>query len=205
MYVDIQAEQEPWRNVYRLCVGVINPRPIALVSTCTSDGILNLAPFSFYNMVSANPPVVIFCPTVRRDGGRKDTLLNIRQTQQFVIATVSAEIARQMNACAAELPYEQSEFEFSGLTPVPASKVKPPLVKESPVNIECALREIKTIGDGPGSGTMIFGDLLALHIRDDILDAHGIPDPRQLTTVGRLGGDWYANAGEPYEMKIPQV
>ena len=129
MYLDIAAGQKPWRDVYKLCIGFINPRPIALVSTRSPEGLLNLAPFSFYNMVSGNPPVVLFCPPFRRTGGSKDTLANIRATQEFVIATVSAAIADAMVKCASELPYGQSEFEFSGLTPLPATKVKPPLVE----------------------------------------------------------------------------
>lgn len=205
MYVDIKAAEQDWRHVYRLFIGFINPRPIALASTISPDGQLNLAPYSFYNMVSANPPVVIVCPTVNRHGEQKDTLRNIQATGEFVIATVSAEIAQAMNQCAAMLPYGQSEFEFSGLTPTPATNVKPMLVRESPVNIECRLREIKTIGDGPGSGNVVFGDVVAIHLADEILDENGIPDPHKLTTVGRLGGAWYANATPPYEMKMPQV
>lgn len=205
MFLDMQAGQKPWREIYKICIGFINPRPIALVSTRAADGSLNLAPFSFYNMVSANPPVVIFSPTVRRTGGSKDTLQNVRDTGEFVIATASTNIARQMNACAAELPTGQSEFDFSGLTPTPARLVKPPLVKESPINMECRLREIKTLGEGPGSGNVVFGDILAIHLDESILDEQGIPDPRKLTTVGRLGGAWYANADDPYEMIIPTV
>lgn len=205
MYVDIEAGHKPWREVYQLLIGFINPRPIALVSTVSPAGVLNLAPYSFFNMVSANPPVVIFCPTVRRTGGHKDTLLNVHAAGEFVIATVSAAMARQMNACAAELPPDRSEFEFTGLTPMPATRVRAPLVQEAPVNMECRLREIKPIGEGPGSGNVVFGDVLAIHVTEDILDAKGVPDPRKLTTVGRLGGSWYANADEPYEMKIPTV
>lgn len=206
MYLDIQAGQKHWRDVYKLCIGFINPRPIALVSTCGAEGALNVAPYSFYNMVCSNPPVVLFCPTVNRHGGDKDTLRNVLETEQFVIATVSREIAEQMNRCAALLPYGDSEFAFSGLTPVPAKKVRAMLVEESPVNIECTLREHKTVGDGgPGSGNVVFGDIVAIHVRDDVLGDDGNPDPRKLTTVGRLGGSWYANADEPYEMHIPQV
>lgn len=204
MYLDVQAGQRPWRDIYKLCIGFINPRPIALVSTVGLDGSANLAPYSFYNMVSANPPVVIVCPTVRRTGGSKDTLINIRATREFVIATVSAAMAPAMNRCAAELPYGRSEFEFSGLTPAPATRVRPALVRESPVNMECRLRDILEIGSGPGSGNVVFGDVLALHVADEILDERGVPDPRKLTTVGRLGGSWYANADDPYEMKIPE-
>lgn len=205
MYLDIQAGQKPWRDVYKLCIGFINPRPIALVSTVSADGLRNLAPFSFYNMVSGNPPVVLFCPTFRRTGGSKDTLMNIKATGEFVIATVSAAIALPMNRCAAELPTGQSEFEFSGLTPVPASKVKPALVRESPVNMECRLRQIVTTGEGPGGGNVVFGDILAIHLADEILGTDGLVDPHKLSTVGRLGGAWYSNVTEPYEMHIPEV
>lgn len=205
MYLDLQAGQKPWRDVYKLCIGFINPRPIALVSTRAPTGELNLAPFSFYNMVSGNPPVVLFCPTFRRGGEPKDTLQNIRATGQFVIATVSATLAKPMSRCAAELPTGQSEFDFSGLTPVPATKVQPPLVKESLVNIECSLRQIVTTGEGPGGGSVVFGDILAIHIADEILDAGGLVDPHKLSTVGRLGGSWYCNVTQPYELKIPEV
>jgi flavin reductase (DIM6/NTAB) family NADH-FMN oxidoreductase RutF len=205
MYIDLQTGRKPWRDVYRLCIGFINPRPIALVSTISPAGALNLAPFSFYNMVCGNPPVILFCPTVRRTGGAKDTLANIETTREFVIATVTADIAEPMNRCAAELPHGQSEFDFSGLTPRPATLVRPLLVAESPVNIECRLRQVMHFGDGPGSGNVVFGDILAIHIDEALLDTEGFVDPHKLSTVGRLGGSWYCNVTEPYEMKIPVV
>lgn len=205
MYIDIAAAQKSWRDVYRLCIGFINPRPIALVSSVSRAGVANLAPYSFYNMVSSNPPVVIFCPTTRRDGGAKDTLSNVQATGEFVIATATAAIAKAMNKCAAEVPSTRSEFDFCGLTPVPARTVRAPLVAESPVNLECTLRQIVSTGTGPGSGNVVFGDIRALHVADEILDDEGIPDPRKLTTVGRLGGAWYCDVTTPYEMKIPTV
>lgn len=205
MFVDIESGQQSWRDVYRLCIGFINPRPIALVSTRSAAGVLNLAPYSFYNMVSGNPPVVLFCPTFRRTGGKKDTLANIVETKEFVIATVSAAIAERMNQCAADVPPEVSEFEFSGLTPAPATKVKPLLVRESPVNIECSLRQIVTTGDGPGAGNVVLGDILAIHVADEVLDREGTVDPHKLSTVGRLGGSYYCNVSAPYAMKIPTV
>ncbi len=204
MYLDLAAATHDWRDVYKLCIGFINPRPIALVSTVSKTGVLNLAPYSFYNMVCGNPPVVLFCPTVRRTGGSKDTLRNVRETGEFVIATVSADIAQPMSRCAAELPPELSEFEFSGLTPAPATKVAARLVRESPVNMECRLRQIVTVGEGPGSGNVVFGDILAIHIAERILDPRGQVDPFKLSTVGRLGGAYYCNVTEPYEMKIPE-
>jgi len=201
----ITAGTKSWRDIYKLCIGFINPRPIALVSTVSAAGVLNLAPFSFYTMVSGNPPVVVFCPTFRRTGGLKDTLQNVRDTGEFVIATVSAAIAKPMNQCAADLPPEQSEFDFSGLTPVPATHVKPPLVKESPVNMECTLRQIVTTGDGPGGANAVFGDIRAIHIAEDILDADGLVTPPQPPTVGRLGGSGDANFTGPTMMKNPAV
>ncbi|MFQ5601265.1 MAG: flavin reductase family protein, partial [Candidatus Krumholzibacteriia bacterium] len=138
--IEIGSDAKQWRELYPLFVGFVNPRPIALVSSISGDGVHNLAPFSFYNMVSALPPVVVFAPANRRDGATKDTLRNIRETREFVIATVTEEIVRQAVDCAAEIAPEESEFEFSGLTPTPAMKVGPPLVRESPMNIECAVR-----------------------------------------------------------------
>lgn len=204
MYVNVEARERPSVDIYRLCLGFINPRPIALVSTASAAGVLNLAPFSFYTMVSSNPPVVLFCPTQRRTRTPKDTLRNIRETGEFVIATVSAAIAEPMVKCAADLPPEASEFDFSGLTPTPATKVRPPLVRESPVNMECRLRQIVTTGDDVGGGNAVFGDILAIHVDDAILGADGLVDPHKLNTVGRLGGAWYANVTQPYELQIPK-
>ncbi len=203
MYIDIAGGQADWREIYKLCIGFVNPRPIALVSTLSPDERPNLAPFSFYNMCSGNPPVVMFCPALRRDRSRKDTLQNVETRGEFVIATVSRGIVRQMVACGADLPYGASEFEFSGLTPRPASRVRPPLVGEAPVNIECVLRQIVYTGREPGSSAVVFGQIVALHLADELLDANGAVDPRKLTTVGRLGGAWYADASDPYELKIP--
>jgi flavin reductase (DIM6/NTAB) family NADH-FMN oxidoreductase RutF len=205
MYVDVKAGQLDWTQVYRLCIGVVNPRPIALVSTVSPDGQPNLAPFSFYNLISANPPVVVFGPSLRRDRSRKHTLINVEATRQFVIAAVTEDIRQKMVSCAADLPYGHSEFDFSGLTPTPATQVKPHLVKEASANFECSLRQIITTGDQPGSGSIIFGDILAIHLRDDVLDAAGLVDPHKLHTVGRLGGRWYCTVTQPYEMHIPKV
>jgi flavin reductase (DIM6/NTAB) family NADH-FMN oxidoreductase RutF len=205
MYVDVAAGSPDWIALYRLCIGFVSPRPIALVSTLSPDGRRNLAPFSFYNMISANPPVVVFGPSIRRNRSRKDTFVNIEAAGEFAIATVTAEIAQQMVKCGADLPYGESEFEFSGLTPVPATKVKPPLVREAKVNIECTLRQIIKTGDEPGSGCITFGDVVAIHVDDHVLDGRGLIDPHKLRTVGRLGGKWYCDVDQPYEMDIPGV
>jgi flavin reductase (DIM6/NTAB) family NADH-FMN oxidoreductase RutF len=206
MYLDLESGRVDWRDAYKLFLGFVNPRPIALVSTLSADGRENLAPFSFYNMVSANPPVVIVCPSTKRDRGGKDTLVNIEQTREFAIATVTEAIAEPMARCAATLPYGQSEFDFSGLTPIPAAKIKPPLVRESPVNIECRLRQLVRIGDQTGGGSVVFGDVIAVHIAEWTLAADGATiDPHKLRTVGRLGGKGYTTVTDPYELDIPEV
>jgi len=191
-------------SLYPLLIGFVNPRPIALVSTLSARGETNLAPFSFYNLVSSQPPVAMFAPATRPDGRPKDTLQNVRDTGEFVIATVSTAIASQAVKCAADLDPGESEFDFSALTPAPASHVKAPLVRESPVNIECTLREILTFGNGPGTGNAVFGDIRVLHVDDAILDERGRIDPHKLQTVGRLGGRWYCTVRDPYELRIPE-
>ena len=206
MLLDLQSGAVDWRDAYRLFLGFINPRPIALVSTISTAGLHNLAPYSFYNMVSANPPVVIVCPSTRRDQGPKDTLRNIEATHEFVIATVTEAIAAPMARCAAALPHGESEFEFSGLTPVPAKYVRASAVKESPVNMECRLRQIVRLGDQPGSGVVVFGDVIAAHLADELLTADRQSlDPNKLRTVGRLGGKYYATVTSPFELEIPEV
>ena len=201
--IEIGSEPRQWRELYHLFIGFVNPRPIALVSSLSAAGATNLAPFSFYNMVSSQPPVVIFGPALRKDGSPKDTLRNIEATGEFVIATVIEAIVRQVVACAADVPASTSEFDWSGLTPVPATRVKPPLVGESPVNLECTLRQVLRFGTGPGGGNAVLGDVRVVHVAPEILDARGRVDPTRLRTVGRLGGKWYCTVQQPYELEIP--
>jgi flavin reductase (DIM6/NTAB) family NADH-FMN oxidoreductase RutF len=202
MYLEIASGKLSWIEVYRLCIGFVTPRPIALVSTIGADGRRNLAPYSFYNMVCAKPPTVIVSCGKNRHGRDKDTFLNIQETQEFVVATVTAQIAEPMVRCGAELPHGESEFEFSGFTGAPGRLVKPWLVRESPVNLECRLNRVVSLGDG--SSNVVFGEVVAIHVDDALLDREGHVDPHLLTTVGRLGGAWYANADGPYALEIPK-
>ncbi len=200
----IDIASADWREVYKLCIGFINPRPIALVSSASADGRPNLAPFSFYNMVCANPPTVMFCPGLQRDGSEKDSLLNVRETGEFVVATATEATAEAMNACSASLPRGRSEWELCGLTPRPAAKVRPALVAESPVNIECRLRDIYVIGEGPGSSSVVFGEIVMLHVADWVLDAGGAVDPCKISTIGRLGGLSYCNTRDEFALPRPR-
>ena len=145
--------QESVQNIYKLMIGAIVPRPIAFVSSLDVRGVRNLAPFSFFNGVSADPPVVLFCASVRREdpqrgvGPHKDTLLNVIATREFVINVVTESIAEKMNLTSAQVPPDVDEFELSGLTPLPSELVKPPRVAESPVQMECRLRQIVKISE----------------------------------------------------------
>ncbi len=204
MYVDVESREFDWIAGYKLCTGFVNPRPIALVSTIDPEGRTNLAPFSFYNLVAARPPVVVLGPSLRRDGRPKDTLVNIEATGEFVIATVTEDIGPQMVRCAADLPHGQSEFDFSGLTPQDATKVRPPLVRQARANLECRLRQIIRTGGEPGCGAIVLGDVVAIHVDDAVLDENGQVDPHKLRTLGRLGGQSYCAVTQPFELEIPK-
>ncbi|MBX3394791.1 MAG: flavin reductase family protein [Phycisphaerae bacterium] len=188
--------------MHRLYLSFVQPRPIAFASTLSADGRANLAPFSFYNMLGANPPVVVFSPALNRHGLPKDTLANILATGEFVIATVTEPLAERMNICSAEFEHGVSEFEKSGLTPLPASVIRPFLVKESPVNIECRLRQVVSLGDAPGAGQAVFGDVLAVHVEDAVLlEGDMVCDPAKLRAIGRMGGDIYTRTRDHFSLK----
>lgn len=195
----------PWQQVYRRLVEVVVPRPIALVSTVDAEGRPNLAPFSFFTVVSANPPYLAFSPQrVGRTGERKDTLRNVESTGQFVVAVVTEAIAGRVNACAARLPHGESEFAHSGLTPAPARLVRPPLVAESPVNLECELVEVRTYGEHGGGGSLVVGRIRLLHLDHSVLDAEGKVRPDALAAVGRMGGDDWVRTRERFPMPRPE-
>ena len=201
----IDPRQTGHQNVYKLLIGAVVPRPIAFVSTVNRAGIPNLAPFSFFTAVSANPPIVAFCP-VRRAGPNpnKDTLSNILATREFVVNIVSEEFAEQMNACSADYPPEVDEFEASGLTPVPSDLVKPPRVAESHIHMECKLYLIMEFGELPGSGNLVLGEVVRFHVDEQYFDDFKI-DPDKLRAIGRMGGAAYARTSDRFEMIRPKV
>lgn len=203
MYFDTRRHESDWRRIYKLLITFIQPRPIALVSTLSRGGVRNLAPFSLYNLVSANPPVVMVAPSFRRDRSSKDTLRNVEATGEFAVATVTQAVVERANQCAYEYAPDVDEFEKSGLTPVPATLIGPSLVKESPVNIECSLVEIKRFGDQPGSGNVIFGRILAIHVDDRVLADDGQIDPDKLEAIGRMGRCTYAKTTEHFDLLLP--
>jgi flavin reductase (DIM6/NTAB) family NADH-FMN oxidoreductase RutF len=190
-------------DVYHLLVGLVTPRPIAWVTTISTTGGVNLAPFSFFNAFGANPPIVVFSPTLRRDASKKDTLLNVEATGEFVLNAAVAELAELVNLSSKEVPPEESEIELTGLTTVPSVKVKPPRVAESPAQMECKVRQIIPCGSGPIAANLVIGEVVMIHVCDDMLDAAGRPDPRKLRTVARLGGDYWCYTSDLFELKRP--
>jgi flavin reductase (DIM6/NTAB) family NADH-FMN oxidoreductase RutF len=190
-------------KIYRTLVEVVTPRPIAWVTTIDAEGRINLAPFSFFNAFGANPPVVVFSPGLRRDGTKKDTLRNLEIVPEFVLNAAVEDLAEPMNATAKELPSGQSEAEYAGLALEPSAKVRPPRVAASPVHLECRVRQIVPIGDGPIAANLVIGEVLLIHIDDSVLDLSGQVDPRKLRTIARLGGDYYCRSTDLFEMKRP--
>jgi len=191
------------RNVYKLMIGAIVPRPIAFVSTVSKEGVRNLAPFSFLTAVSANPPVICFSPMIRgTDGAKKDTLRNIEATGEFVINVVSEDFAQAMNLCSGEYPPEVDEFALSKLTPVASEAVKPARVAEARVQMECTLLEVVHISAKPLGGSLVLGKIVRIHVDDAIVQNFQI-DPDRLNAIGRMGGAAYTRTRDRFDMQRP--
>src|SRR3954468_16615237 len=190
-------------EVYRTLVEVVTPRPIAWVTSTDPEGRVNLAPFSFFNAFGANPPVVVFSPVRRRDGTKKDTLLNVESTGEFVLNAAVEPLAEQVNLSSKELPRGASEVELAGLTLRPSARVRVPRIAESPVSMECRVLQIIPVGDGPLSANLVLGEVVMIHVDDAILDASGRVDPRKLRTIARLGGSDYCRTTDLFAMERP--
>lgn len=201
MQIDPVATAIP--ELYQYLIGVVTPRPIAWVTTVSPAGVVNLAPFSFFNAFGANPPIVVFSPTLRRDGSKKDTLLNIEKLGEFVVHASVASLAEKINQTSAEIPPEESEVTLAGLSTVPSIKVRPPRIAEAPVALECILRQIVTFGNGPVAPNLVVGEVVLMHIDDAVLDGKGGVDPRKLRTVARLGGSFWCHTTDLFELKRP--
>ena len=190
-------------ETYYALTGVVTPRPIAWVTTLSPGGVVNLAPFSFFNAFGANPPVVVFSPTLTRNGTKKDTLRNIEATGEFVIHSSVASLAETVNLTSRELPPDESEVALAGLHTTPSVKVKPPRVTEAPTAFECRVMQIIPVGSGPISGNLVIGEVVMIHIADEVLDPAGRVDPRKLKTVARLGGDFWCHTSDLFEQTRP--
>jgi flavin reductase (DIM6/NTAB) family NADH-FMN oxidoreductase RutF len=173
----------------------VGPRPIALVSSVNREGLVNLSPFSFFNIFSTNPPILVFSPARRvRDNSTKDTLNNVLEVPEVVIHSVSHSMVEQTSLSSTEYARGINEFTKAGFTQVASTHVAPPRVAEAPVALECRVNEVVALGDGPGAGNLVICEVIAIHINDRVLDDEGRLDQDRLDLVGRLGGDWYVRA-----------
>ena len=197
----IDPTKQSFKDNHKLMIGSIVPRPIAFVSTKSVDGILNLAPFSYFNGVCSNPPTIMFAPARRGyDGLTKDTLNNIQDTNEFVVNIVSENFVKPMVACATDYEKDVDEFEISNLTPADSLKVAPPLVKESKVSFECQLNTIVEIGKAePGAGFVVIGTIVMFHV-DDKVYKDGRIDLKELNPVGRLAGNSYTRVFDNFNV-----
>ncbi len=175
--------------------GAVAPRPIAFASTLSKSGKPNLSPFSFFNLFSFNPPILVFSPVRKgRDNTAKHTLVNCEVTREVVINVVNFDIVQQMSLSSADYPDGVNEFLKSGLTPIPSDIVKPYRVAESPVQFECKVNEIIPLGKEGGAGNLIICEVVKIHINETVLDENGAIDPFKIDLVSRLGADWYSRA-----------
>lgn len=203
-FVNYDPSENSPRDIYKLMIGSIVPRPIAFVSTVDLQGVRNLAPFSFFTAVCSAPPTVLFCPGVRAaTKDIKDTLRNVQATGEFVLNVVSEAFAGQMNACSGEYLPEVDEFALSGLTAIPSELVRPPRVAESLVQMECRLRQVVTISDKPGGGSIVIGEIILIHAREDVVRDFKI-DPDLLGAIGRMGGAGYCRTRDRFDMERPK-
>ena len=167
-------------------------------------GVRNLAPFSFFTCVSADPPVIAFCPLVRGAEGMKDTLRNIHETREFVVNIISEETAEQMNLASGEYPADVDEFQVSGLTPLASERVTPPRVKEAKASMECKLFQIVEISKKKLGGSLVLGEVVRFHVEDHVVDHYRV-DPDALNAIGRMGGTAYCRTRDRFEMERPAL
>ena len=184
---------------------VVAPRPVCFASTIDKAGNINLSPFSFFNLFSSNPPIVIFSPSRRvRDNTTKHTLENVLEVPEVVVNIVTYEMVHQVSLASCEYPKEMNEFEKAGFTAEPATLVKPPMVKESKVKMECKVLEVKPLGTEGGAGNLVICEVMRMHIDDSLLDENKKIDQRKIHHIARLGGDWYCKVNESNLFTVPK-
>jgi flavin reductase (DIM6/NTAB) family NADH-FMN oxidoreductase RutF len=184
---------------------VVAPRPVCFASTIDKEGHVNLSPFSFFNLFSSNPPIVIFSPSRRvRDKTIKHTLQNVREVPEVVINIVTYDMVQQTSLASCEFPRETDEFVKAGFTKEPATVVTPPMVKESKVKLECRVQEIKSLGEEGGAGQLVICEVLRIHIDDSLLSDDKKLDQTKLELIARLGGDWYCRVSKDSLFIVPK-
>jgi flavin reductase (DIM6/NTAB) family NADH-FMN oxidoreductase RutF len=199
--MELNLETDYTDRAYTILASLVTPRPIALVTTISADGKVNAAPFSFFNLMGANPPICAFAPGNREDGTPKDTARNVRSTHEFVVNLVDEAIAEAMNQCAASLPFGESELTRAGLHAAPSSVVKPPRIVEAPASLECVEWGTLQIG----GNRVVIGLIKRLHLRNELFDMQTKRvRTEKLLTIGRMASPhWYCKTSDRFEMKRP--
>ncbi|CAN5450206.1 flavin reductase family protein [soil metagenome] len=199
--MELDLENQHASRSYAILASLVTPRPIALVTTISPDGTVNAAPFSFFNVLGANPPIVGFAPGDRPEGGPKDTARNIRESHEFVVNLVEEEMAEGMNLCAASLPYGQSETGLAGFTTTASSSIKTPRIVEAPASLECSEWGTLQIG----GNRLIIGLVKRVHIRDSLIDPATLRiHAEKYHVLGRMmSPDWYCRTTDRFEMRRP--
>jgi len=199
--MELDLEGKHASRGYAMLVSLVTPRPIAWVTTLDENGKVNAAPFSFFNAMGGDPPIIAFAPGDRDDGSPKDTARNIRRTHEFVVNLVDEATAQAMNITAATLPYGQSELESAGLTAVPSSSIKPPRIGVAPASMECAERGAPQIGQN----RVVIGLVKRVHVRDELIDPEKLRiRTEKLHVIGRMASpNWYCRTRERFEMVRP--
>jgi len=199
----LKINPKTFEGFNRVLTGVVVPRPIAFVSTISNSGNVNLSPYSFFNAVSYDPPLIVFSSSkFTSDGKLKDSLSNIEQNGEFVVNIVNENIVEAMNTTAAEYPEDVNEFDIANLTQIDSDLVKPPILSESPVNMECKLERIITLGTEAHPQGLVIGEIIQLHIDDEIISGHRI-NHEKLKPVGRLAGNMYTHTYDVFELMRP--
>jgi flavin reductase (DIM6/NTAB) family NADH-FMN oxidoreductase RutF len=204
-FISIDPAHTPVPQMHQYLVGSVAPRPIAFVSSLSAAGERNLAPYSFFNVFGAKPPIVVFSPNHRvKDQTAKDTYHNVMATRECVINMVSYDMTHQMSLASAEYPAEVDEFVKAGFTPLASEVVGAPRVAESPVQMECKVRDIVSMGAGGGAANLVICEVVRMHVRTDILDENGTIDPHKIDLVSRMGKMYYARASGAAVFALPQ-
>jgi flavin reductase (DIM6/NTAB) family NADH-FMN oxidoreductase RutF len=206
--ITINPKEIKQAQLHSYLLSAVAPRPICLASTIDTEGNANLSPFSFFNVFSSNPPIAIFSPARRgRDNTTKHTLQNVHEIKECVINIVNYAMVQQMSLSSCEYPKGVSEFTKSGLTPIESNMVKPFRVKESPVQMECIVKEVVALGTEGGAGNLVICEIVAIHMHENILNEQGNIDQQKIDLVGRLGADWYVRASGDalFEVAKPNI
>jgi flavin reductase (DIM6/NTAB) family NADH-FMN oxidoreductase RutF len=202
--LSLDPKELPQPKLHQYLLGAIGPRPIAFASTIDDQGRPNLAPYSFFNVFSSNPPILIFSPARRgRDNTTKHTLENALAHRECVINIVNYDMVEQMSLASTEYPLGVSEFEKTGLTPIASDVVKPFRVKEAPVQFECKINDVVALGTQGGAGNLVICEVVRIHVAESILDEEGRISPIKIDQVARMGGHWYTRANKGL-FQLPQ-